>query len=56
MVGGGTIYYKHADYLSNFDMRFRAAAERVTVTWIRERVERRKQGASAPPVPEHLLG
>jgi hypothetical protein len=35
-------------------MRFRTAAERVTVEWLRERVERRKRGVEAPPIPTHL--
>jgi len=51
---GGKIYYKHIDDLSSLDMRFRTAAERVTVEWLKERVERRKQGAEAPPIPTHL--
>jgi hypothetical protein len=37
-------------------MHFRTAAERVTVEWLKERVERRKQGAEAPPIPTHLRG
>jgi hypothetical protein len=53
---GGKVYYKHIDYLSTLDMRFRTASEWVTVGWLKERVGRRKQGADAPPVPKHLLG
>jgi hypothetical protein len=51
---GGRISYKHIDDLSPLDMRFVTAAERVEVGWIRERVERRKRGAEAPPIPTHL--
>ena len=54
MGEGGKIYYKHIDDLGRFDMHFRAAAERMTVKWLKERVERRKQGAEAPPIPPHL--
>ena len=50
----GRISYKHIDDLSPLDMRFVTAAERVEAGWIRERVERRKQGAEAPPIPTHL--
>ena len=50
----GGIYYKHIDDLSPLDMRFVTAAERVEVGWLRERVERRKRGAKAPPIPKHL--
>jgi hypothetical protein len=53
---GGTISYKHVDDLGRLDMNARTAAERVTVDWLKERVESRKQGADAPPVPRHLLG
>jgi hypothetical protein len=35
-------------------MRFVTAAERVEVGWLRERVERKKRGASAPSIPTHL--
>jgi hypothetical protein len=52
---GSRIHYKHVDDLSSLDMRFRIAAERVSLEWIKERVACRKHGASAPPVPEHLL-
>ena len=51
---GGRIYYKHLDDLSPLDMRFVTAAQRVEVGWLRERVERRKRGAEAPPIPTHL--
>jgi hypothetical protein len=54
MGEGGRISYKHLDDLTSLDMRFRTAAERVTVEWLRERVERRKRGAEAPPIPTHL--
>ena len=51
---GGRISYKHIDDLSPLDMRFVTAAERVEVEWLKERVERIKQGAEAPPIPTHL--
>ena len=51
---GSSIYYKHIDDLSPLDMRFRTAAERVTVEWLKERVERRRAGADAPHIPRHL--
>jgi hypothetical protein len=54
MGRGGKIYYKHIDDLGRLDMHFRTAAERMTVKWLKERVERRKQGAEAPPIPPHL--
>jgi len=50
----GRISYKHIDDLSPLDMRFVTAAERVEVGWLKERVERRKRGAEAPPIPTHL--
>ena len=53
---GGRITHKHIDDLSRVDMELRTAAERVTVEWLRERVECAKEDASAPPVPKHLLG
>ena len=34
-------------------MHFWTAAERVTVEWLKERVERRKWGEDAPPTPTH---
>ena len=51
---GGRISYKHVDDLGRLDMNARTAAERLTVDWLKERVERRKLGAEAPPMPEHL--
>src|SRR5215208_841230 len=51
---GGKISYKHIDDLSPLDMRFVTAAGREEVGWLRERVERRKRGASAPPIPTYL--
>jgi len=50
----GTISYKHIDDLSPHDMRFITAAEWVEVGWLQERLEYRKQGADAPPIPTHL--
>ena|SRR5215216_1671683 len=51
---GGTISYKHIDDIGPLDMYFITAAERVEIGWLKERVERRKQGAEAPPIPTHL--
>jgi|SRR5215218_7090629 len=54
MGEGGRIHYKHIDNLTTLDRDFRIAAERVEVAWLKERVERRKQGVEAPPIPSHL--
>jgi hypothetical protein len=51
---GGTISYKHIDDLRPLDLRFVTAAERVEVGCLKERVERRKRGEDAPPIPTHL--
>jgi hypothetical protein len=51
---GGRIYYKRIDDLTPLDMRFVTAAERVEAEWLKERVERRKRDADAPPIPKHL--
>jgi hypothetical protein len=51
---GGRISHKYIDDLGRLDMNSRTAAERVTVDWLKERVECRKQGAEAPPIPPHL--
>jgi|SRR5215207_5011070 len=50
----GPIFYKHLDYLSTLEMRFRTAAEWIEVGWLKERLERRRKGAPAPPIPRHL--
>ena len=50
----GPIFYKHLDYLSTLEMRFRIAAEWIEVGWLKERLERRRKGAPAPPIPRHL--
>ena len=54
MNRGGTISHKHIDDLGRLDMLSRTAAERVVVNWLKERVEHRKRGAEAPPIPAHL--
>ena len=51
---GGRILYKHIDDLSSLDMRFRTAAERVEVAWLKDRVERSKRGADSTTLPSHL--
>ena len=48
---GGTISHKHVEDLGRLDTNARTAAERLTVDWLKERVESRKQGKEAPPVP-----
>jgi len=53
---GGRISHKHLNDLGTLDMRFRTAAERVTVEWLKERVEGRKLGTEAPTIPRHVLG
>jgi hypothetical protein len=53
MDWGGRISYKHLDDLGRLEMNARTAAERV-VDWLKERVERRKLGEDAPPIPAHL--
>jgi hypothetical protein len=50
----GRIYYKHIDDLSRHDMRLRTAAERKQIAWLAERLECRKRGGAAPPVPDYL--
>jgi hypothetical protein len=52
--GGKKIFYKHLDDLSRHDMRFRTAAERVEVAWLKDRVERSKKGEDSPTLPYHL--
>ena len=54
MEWGDRVSYKHLDDLGRLDMNARTVAERVVVEWLKERVERRKQGAEAPPIPQHL--
>ena len=51
---GGRIFYKHIDDLSRYDMRFRTAAERVEVAWLKDRVECSQKGEDSPTLPYHL--
>ena len=51
---GGRISYKHIDALGPQEMRFVTAAEWVEVGWLKERVKQYKEGAEAPPIPQHL--
>src|SRR5215212_5793824 len=51
---GGFISYKPIDDLGRLDMNYRSAAERVMVGWLRERVERRREGAEAPTIYAEL--
>ena len=50
----GTIFYKHLEELSTLEMRFRIAAERIEVGWLKQRLERRRKGGPSPPIPRHL--
>jgi hypothetical protein len=55
VVGEGSrISYLHIDDLSSLAMRFRTAAERMKVGWLKERMEHRRKGAHSPPIPHHL--
>jgi len=54
MDQGGRIFHKHIDDLSRLDMNARTVAERVVVAWLKQRVQSRKQGSDAPPIPAHL--
>ena len=54
MGAGIRIYYKRIDDLGRLDMRFRIAAERVRVGWLRERKERRRRREESPPIRQHL--
>lgn len=51
---GGRIFHKHIDDLGRHDMRFKTAAERVEVAWLKDRVERSKSGTDSPIIPYHL--
>jgi triosephosphate isomerase len=51
---GERVYYKHIDELTREDRQARIAAERETVACLKERVERRKRGEDAPPIPTQL--
>jgi hypothetical protein len=51
---GGRISYRHIADLSSLDTRFRIAAERVRVGWLRERKERRRRREESPPIRQHL--
>jgi hypothetical protein len=53
---GGRISYKHVEDLSSLDMHFRTAAEWLMVDWLKKRVESRRWGEDAPPIPTHLRG
>jgi hypothetical protein len=48
LKSGQRIYYKHIEELTREDRADRIAAERETVEWLKERVERWKRGAEAP--------
>jgi hypothetical protein len=47
-------HHKHIDHLTREDRTARIVAERETVAWLKERVERGKRGAQASPIPPHL--
>jgi hypothetical protein len=54
LKSGQRTYHKHIEELTRADRADRIAAERATVEWLKERVERRKRGEDAPPIPTHL--
>ena len=54
LKSGSRVYHKHIDDLTREDRTARIAAEREAVAWLKERVERRKRGEDAPPIPIHL--
>ena len=50
----GRAFYKDIDALEREDMEDRLAAEWLEVGWLKQRVERRRKGVGAPPIPKHL--
>ncbi|HEX5914108.1 MAG TPA: hypothetical protein VFY54_13340 [Rubrobacter sp.] len=54
VLGRGGISYKPLADLGRLDMDARTAAERVTVGWLRNRMESKRRGADPPPIPPHL--
>jgi hypothetical protein len=50
----GPIYYKHLEDLRPIEMRFRTAAVRIEVGWLKERLDRRRKWEPPPPIPRHL--
>ena len=54
MSMNGKVFYKHLEELSTLEMRFRIAAERIEVGWLKQRLERRRKGPPSPPIPRHL--
>ena len=50
----GRAFYRYIDALERDDMEDRQAAEWLEVGWQKQRAERRRKGAGAPPVPKHL--
>jgi hypothetical protein len=56
LKSGSSVYYKHIDELTRAHRASRIEAEWETVVWLKQRVERRKWGEDAPPIPRYLLG
>ena len=50
----GRASYRYIDALERDDMEDRLAAEWLEEGWLKQRVERRRKGAEAPPIPKHL--
>ena len=55
MVGAdGRASYRHIDALGREEMEDRLAAEWLEEGWLKQRVERRRNGAEALSIPKHL--
>jgi hypothetical protein len=50
----GRTSYRYIDSLGGDDMEDRLAAEWLEEGWLRRRAQRRRKGADALPMPEHL--
>src|SRR5215208_85610 len=50
----GRAFYRYIDALERDDMEDRLAAEWLEVGWLKQRAQRRRKGAGAPLIPEHL--
>ena len=50
----GKTSYRYIDSLGGDDMEDRLAAEWLEEGWLRRRAQRRRKGADALPMPEHL--
>ena len=50
----GKTSHRHVDALGRDDMEDRLAAEWLEAGWLKQRAERRRKGAEAISIPEHL--